>query len=327
MVNYTSPATTAISDTRPAESDGKVWVDTSQDPPKMKLYDAATQAFIPASAKSTIVSQTSPTPEVGKIWFEPAQDGTNMYAASSERWEFLKFLPEIPDSALTQHLVAWYRFEDGDARDYTARLNATFADSTAYDGTVNGATHNNSGAVTDFKTGANSGNFEFDGSDDTIKVTHDPGLNQNVFTIMAWTDPASLRRNEIYNKESGDAYATLTHADQYGRPYYFLVRDQNGNRDDVFTSGPASGVHHFAARRDNSFPGSGALDIFIDGVKQSTSVDASQGANDITNTGNVYIGSRDGVQNSYNGTLDDVRLYNTDLTDSQINDIYNATKP
>jgi hypothetical protein len=109
MVNYTSPAKTAISDTRPAESDGKVWVDTSQDPPKMKLYDAATQAFIPASAKSTIVSQTKPTPEVGKIWFEPVQDGANMYAASSFRWEFLNFLSATPDTSMFQSpLYQWY---------------------------------------------------------------------------------------------------------------------------------------------------------------------------------------------------------------------------
>lgn len=87
-------------DTNPPQPDnGKQWVDTSQSPPEVKIYDSATQAWLPADTKATVVSQTKPTPEVGKIWFEPAQDGTNMYAASSDKWEFLKFLPAIPDSS------------------------------------------------------------------------------------------------------------------------------------------------------------------------------------------------------------------------------------
>jgi len=113
MVNYTSPATTAISDTRPGESDGKVWVDTSENPPEMKLYDSATGAFVPASANETIVSQTEPTPEVGKIWFEPIEGGANIYAASSDAWEFLKFLPAIPDNPVGHFDATELSLSDG----------------------------------------------------------------------------------------------------------------------------------------------------------------------------------------------------------------------
>lgn len=84
-------------DTNPPQPDnGKQWVDTSQSPPEVKIYDGATQAWLPADTQTTVVSQTEPTPERGKIWFEPAQGGTNMYAASSGLWEFLKFLPAFP---------------------------------------------------------------------------------------------------------------------------------------------------------------------------------------------------------------------------------------
>jgi hypothetical protein len=90
-------------DTNPPQPDnGKQWVDTSQSPPEVKIYDSATQAWLPADTTATVVSQSEPTPEVGKIWFEPAQNGTNMYAASSERWEFLKFLRAIPDSVVSR---------------------------------------------------------------------------------------------------------------------------------------------------------------------------------------------------------------------------------
>lgn len=88
-------------DTNPPQPDnGKQWVDTSQSPPEVKIYDSATQAWLPADTKTTVVSQTEPTPEVGKIWFEPAIGGTNMYAASSTGWGFLKFLSAIPGTVL-----------------------------------------------------------------------------------------------------------------------------------------------------------------------------------------------------------------------------------
>jgi hypothetical protein len=174
MVNYTSPATTAISDTRPAESDGKVWVDTSENPPEMKLYDSATGAFIPASAKETIVSQTEPTPEVGKIWFEPAQFGTNMYAASSTSWEFLKFLTTIPDS---ENLRARYDWREANGTDTVQDLTDNGNDLT---GTYSGPS-----ATID---GVQAG--DFDGDDDLLTVDFSSSLTEpyHIFFLVELQD-------------------------------------------------------------------------------------------------------------------------------------------
>jgi hypothetical protein len=101
MVSYTDPSDgTPKQDTQPVSAEGKQWVDTSQSPPELKIYDPATSTWLPADTNATVVSTSEPTPQVGKIWFEPAQGGTNMYAASSTNWEFLKFLSAIPDTVL-----------------------------------------------------------------------------------------------------------------------------------------------------------------------------------------------------------------------------------
>jgi len=188
MVNYTSPAKTAISDTRPAESDGKVWVDTSQDPPKMKLYDAATQAFIPASAKSTIVSQTKPTPERGKIWFEPAQNGTNMYAASSDLWEFLKFLPEIPDSVVLNVTASDY---DPANNKYVANIGPDVPDAGG-DPTK----------TTDTVAGSSGVDVvDYDGSDDYSQTTQISSTNDVI--AIVWTGKVKTTNNNDFYVDGG----------------------------------------------------------------------------------------------------------------------------
>jgi len=230
------------------------------------------------------------------------------------------------------NLIAWYPFDSAtyggsNADDVTAILGGS-GDDTAYNGTVDGANYQVTGGVTDINAGANSGAFEFDGSNDRIEVTHDPGLDQNVFTWMAWTNPDSVFSDFLWNKSDGTHFTWFGHFNRFGRAYDFRVRDSNGNRDEIFTSGPTSGKHHFAVRRDNSFPGAAALDIFIDGQKQSTTTDANQGAGDITgNSGDGYIGYNTIRNTFYDGVVDDVRIYDKDLTDSQINQIYQNTKP
>jgi len=92
----------AISSTHPTDMpDGGLWVNLSADPTgidRVQTYDESTDAFIPISADRTIVSEQEPEPEIGLLWFEPVDDGANLYAANSDRWEFLQFIPSIPDS-------------------------------------------------------------------------------------------------------------------------------------------------------------------------------------------------------------------------------------
>ena len=94
----------AISNTQPGDMpDGGVWVNLSAEPTgidRIQTYDESSDAFIPISANDTVVSEEEPEPEIGLLWFEPVEAGANLYASSSNNWEFLQFIVAIPDSGL-----------------------------------------------------------------------------------------------------------------------------------------------------------------------------------------------------------------------------------
>lgn len=86
--------------------DGGLWVNLGAEPTgidRLQTYDASTDAFIPITADQTIVAENEPEPQRGLLWFEPVDGGLNLYAASSIDWEFLHFIPDIPDSENWEH--------------------------------------------------------------------------------------------------------------------------------------------------------------------------------------------------------------------------------
>jgi len=240
----------------------------------------------------------------------------------------------IPDSVLTQDLVAWYRFEDGDARDYASSSefpNVTWGNSTSFDGTVDGATHQASGGVTDFAAGPNSGAFEFDGSNDYLEDVYpvQSNINGGPVTVMAWvnvdsyTGTKNFYRNHIYadlqGQNDGQIYLHLDAPDNaVGMAYWDGSGQQRSTADGSFT---LNTWHHVAGTYDGF-----SITPYIDG--QPSFGDSEDGGRGWEVHG-PYIGSGFGLSAPYyiDGVIDDVRIYNTDLTDQQILDIYNATKP
>jgi hypothetical protein len=226
----------------------------------------------------------------------------------------------IPDSVLAQDLLAWYRFEDGDARDYTNDLDATFADSTAYDGTVNGATFQSSGGVTDFENGANSGAFEFDGSNDKITIDPFNNLPNNEFSVSLWSNKDTTNSNVCFwhmpNSSGDNTNAVFTESDEYR----YL---SNNNVFDTGIPVKDNTWQHIVATGDGS-----TASIYVD-----NSLGATTSYNTFNFEGVFHIGvdvdggPRSGFSQFFDGQIDDVRIYNRALTESEISDIYNATKP
>jgi len=224
--------------------------------------------------------------------------------------------PDIPDSALTQDLIAWYRFEDGDARDYTATLDAQFADSTAYDGTVNGATFQSNGGVTDFENGANSGAFDFDGSNDNIATASIP-YNTDSITVSLWVNMDDTNGGRYIGRNVSDDYRTLLISNKEAGTTEFLLG--NGDDFDGVTPSfdpPVGTYTHLAMTGDN-----GSLAAYIDGSQVGTGTYPST-----TVTSELGIGQT-ADREFTNGQIDDVRIYNRALTASEVSDIYNATEP
>jgi Concanavalin A-like lectin/glucanases superfamily len=90
------------------------------------------------------------------------------------------------------------------------------------------------------------------------------------------------------------------------------------------TTQPSAGViHNIAATYNGSQSASGAA-IYLDGVLQSVSVFSDNLAASIANAQPVVVGSRSNGTEFFSGNMADLRIYNVQLTSSQVSAIFAA---
>jgi hypothetical protein len=223
-------------------------------------------------------------------------------------------------------LVAWYPFDSSfyggsNADDATAVFNpAQSGDSTAFDGTVNGATYQSSGGVTDINAGANSGAFQF--TSDSINMGDVLDFGTSSFTIMAWFEPDGTQDNNhtlIGKGEFSTGYGMSAETDR------FFARIDDGTNpsqvQDFSFDGTIQTFTHGAFVVDRGIE---QVELFKNG--------SSVGTEDSSATGNLnnsvdFIMGRNINNGDFNGTIDDARVYNTALSSSQINQIIQNTDP
>lgn len=203
--------------------------------------------------------------------------------------------------------VAYYPF-NGNANDAAGSLN----------GTVNGAV-----LTTDRFGNANSA-YSFDGVNDYIGTT---GLaisqNQN-WTISAWVKATSLSQastivlNGLSTVVAGNGYSMSVENAAGGSPGNFLKLHYPGQIivNSGFSFNSTATWHHVVITRDISAIGK----MYFDGVLSATTTTASINPPG----GDFRIGSATGV-GFWNGSIDEVKVYNNALTDAQVQAEYAAT--
>jgi hypothetical protein len=222
--------------------------------------------------------------------------------------------PEQPVAPVaSESLVAWYPFRRNSALDHTSLVDIPVADRTAYDATVNGATYKPSGGTTDIQTGANSGAFDFDGTDDFLDTSVPCPVPEFTLMVFVETDTSTL----------SDFTSILSTRDEAGQdrieinansfePKFSFVRGAG-----AVTAPIQSPYTHLAATFD-----SGNMEFFVNGSSVGTDTAA------IPSSGNVFeIARRPAGDNHYDGRIDAVRIYNSALSPSQINQVFQNTKP
>jgi hypothetical protein len=221
------------------------------------------------------------------------------------------------DAAITDGLVAWYRFEDAanTAIDATNALGVG-ANQTAFDGTVNGASFVENGGVRDVVSGANSGAYDFDGVDDNITASNVPHSTGTTIMCSLRNGGNSDRGRVIRQFSSGNKNNSL----RVNGTDLFV---ESANRELSLSSvAPVGERVHFAGviPNDTSKPMKG----FVDGVLVG---EDNLNTTYSTVTGQFAIGSDVNGTNFFHGQPDDVRLYNRALSASEINQIYQNTDP
>lgn len=172
-------------------------------------------------------------------------------------------------------------------------------------GTVNGAT---------WITGVVGNALDFDGIDDYINSGNGNSLNitGNEMSITAWIYPKSLAERYIVSKFNGD---TVTSGYNFlitsGNIYFRLGDGTTRYQFAPFHEMSTNAWYHFVAVYDGS-----SMRIYKNGVVLPGSTSFT--GNIAANSNDVNIGQR--VDNSYrwNGSLDEIKIYNRALTKDEI---------
>jgi glycosidase len=202
------------------------------------------------------------------------------------------------------YLVGWWKLDEESG-------------SIASDSSENG----NTGIVElgdgDWTSGMVNGALFFDGESTQVSVTNSPSLNPtNAITIAAWVNAGGWFNNtRILEKgRSDNQYGLLINGP--GQLEFLLAGVTNGT---LLTSPPSTGAwHHLAATYNGTL-----ISLYIDG--QSTAHQSASGPLAIT-TDPLAIGTRPsgGPLFVFYGIIDDVRIYDTALSASQIAQLYNT---
>jgi len=208
-----------------------------------------------------------------------------------------------------EDLVAWYPFRSGTGEDLTAG-DSRFGDTTDYSAVVNGATFQASGGTTDIQTGANSGAFEFDGTDDSMNTGF--AERASSFTLMAFVNLDVTGRSTVLANEKRRA----------GDGIIFGVSSGGLEISNFSSYGFRDGIGNISTGTFTHIAMTSETKGYINGNQVATE---PQGP--LPNPRGFLIGNFVDGSAFFDGIIDDVRIYNAALSQSQINQIYLNTKP
>ncbi|HUU15811.1 MAG TPA: LamG domain-containing protein [Sedimentisphaerales bacterium] len=156
--------------------------------------------------------------------------------------------------------------------------------------------------------------LEFDGSDDYVDCGNDPSLNINDrITVAAWVKTTSTAHGYFVSK--GTAWEETGHyaiGQEYNVPmtFQFEIAGSGGTVElDSNVAVNDGDWHYIVGTYDDP-----VVRVYIDGVEENSAT----GTNRLTDSavGGLTIGQRGG--NIISGTIDEVRIYNQALTESEI---------
>jgi len=219
---------------------------------------------------------------------------------------------QVAWAGLDEGLVAYYPF-DGNADDKSVNGNH---------GTVHGAT------LTNNRFGNAESAYRFDGINDFIQISDSPSLRLNTFTVSAWIYQPSYDGTVriVINKggiggdgQNEDINYSLYFSDKDA--FRTLFEENDGTDHHASVSNPASELPiqtwHYAV---GTYDGSN-LNLYVNGdLKETTPTDTIPALNSVP----LIIGKNARIDEHYfYGIIDDVRIYNRALSESEIQQLYN----
>lgn len=163
---------------------------------------------------------------------------------------------------------------------------------------------------------ANNYSMDFDGSNDYINVGNDSSLAiSGDFTISLWVNQTTTTAFS-YLLDKGGAGSSINYRGgiNSSNQVYFQISGNSLTSTGTITNGTWS---HIVLVKSGT-----SMNIYIDNTAETP---ATAPATAYTGTENLEIGRQTGGANYLNGKLDEVAIWNTALTATQVAEIYNAT--
>ncbi|NOQ38301.1 hypothetical protein GQ472_05415, partial [archaeon] len=173
-----------------------------------------------------------------------------------------------------------------------------------------------------YTTGKYQGAYNFDGVDDYVALSGTPIIgNDSSFTIASWikTVNGGMIYTEGYNVNAN--WNIIFQVDGVTTPYSFRIyfKEDGVWKGETIGTTPVndSGWHYVVAVQTNK----SYREIFIDGVLEDTDTTLI-GDMSILNTHNIGVNERTSFATFFNGTIDEVRVWNRSLSSSEIQQLY-----
>ena len=225
----------------------------------------------------------------------------------------------IPDTDLELHLDADSFPEKGESGYSNTPSTWTDSSSNSNNGTISGATFD-----------SELGNWlDFDGSNDFVLPSHTPYQSSGALTMAGWINPDTVTQLQgVFSLRGGSSNSVK---------FFLGVNSDNALRlDSASTSGfitlasgntnhklSANKWHHIAATIDYS---SKQFALYLDGNLVSSGTNSSIRSGSTFNVDKFYIGANYNSQ-FFNGKIGQARVYSSALTQDEVRQNYNFTKP
>ena len=225
--------------------------------------------------------------------------------------------PSVPEDTMTRGLVGYWSFDEGSG-------------STAYDASGNG---NDGTLIHDPKwTQGKSGSaLQFDGVDDYVDCGNDESLNiTDAITVEAWVKWSAGVNKAIMDKRD-EHYANggkgwMLRGDSNGIDFAFGNGSDNYWRNNIGTIS-INEFYHIAVTLYISGT-IGTTKIYINGKEVDSCNHTIVADLDISNNHSLIIGSYWNTNQSiFNGSIDEVRIYNRALSAEEVRYHYNHGGP
>jgi len=201
--------------------------------------------------------------------------------------------------------VAYYRLGESSGTsvvDETGTHNGTYANGVAL-GATGGLTGNSDTAA------------DFDGSNDEVVISDHADFDITDGTLSFWFNPDVVNTNQVLFSKSGDASTVFRLTLTSGG--FIEFETGNGSQDKSVSTTTTFNTGQWY--QVTASWGASGMKIYVDGQLEDSAV----GTTSMDGSNDIFIGSDSGSVN-FDGTIDELAIFDTVLTQSEITDVYDV---